>query len=521
MIINKTLASIANFLTGKTMDAGCILHHHTGEGVMVPCQRESRQIRRSKQRAAEKAVRSERKAENEVYYQVSYLLKKAIPENQLDEIANNIGLIERKRKLTALAFASVLIASSSCEISDGGIKSLRRMCLLLRKHFNFIDIRPQALQQKINSEKGSKFIKEVMSRILAYRIDKILKRNLRKHKGKIASLYRILLQDSTVIPLPPSLSRIFRGCGGAGSRASVKFDFIIDQCNHLIIRVKLVAGRIPDAKMSGDIIDYLGENDLVIRDLGYFNLTQLSRIMDSNSFFISRLSKSAHVYRNKDDLEPLDLIDYLGEIGIENKGVDIDLYVGKIERLHVRLIGIKVPPEVVELRRLKYKIYRNKQEPSDELQHWNSCTLMITNLPREKISLKTIIKIYKIRWQIELFFKNMKSNLQIAEMSGINKHRILSVIYIRIVITWVVTCLYAYAQGLAGEKREVSLDQFTKWLKDDGRLKGVFITGDFCTLLKEIERDLELLCKQKRRRKTTLSDIEESFQEDLNNEKIA
>lgn len=487
---------------------------------MISHQNESRQTRRLRERSKVKAEQSELNADKEAYFQVSDLLRKSIDVAQLEKLAKKTKVIVRNRELTALAFVGILMMGCVCDTDDDGIRSLKRMCLLLRKyHDGTIKIHPQALQQKINLPGTAQFIKEVMMRVLAYKIDKSLKKILGKRK--ITSLFRILLQDSTVISLPESLKRIFRGCGGAASKAALKCDFIIDQSNHLVLHVKFVAGRVPDVKMSADIINFLEEGDLVIRDLGYFNLSQLSRISSKGSKFISRLSKTTNAYLNKEDKEPINLIQHLKSLEIEKRNVDTDIYIGKLERLHVRLIGIKVPPEVVEARRQQYKINRKKQEPSEELQEWNGYTLMITNISREILSLKMILKLYKIRWQIELFFKNMKSNLCINKMTGKNKYRILSIIYIKIVLTWIVTHLYSYAQGFVGSEREVSLDQLTKWLKEDGRLRRAFAMCDFSSLLDELERDVDLLCKQKRKRLTTLQEIEEAYEEEWNGKNAA
>ncbi len=480
-----------------------ISHHH-----------ESRQIRRFNERTKAKAEAADQKADRQAYIQINFLISKVFKGNELEELAYKLGIMERQRELTTLGFISVLMMGCICDTCDDGVRSLRRMCLLLHNDFfGGIHIEPPALAKKINQIETSRFVKEVMSRIMAYKIDRSLKKNLKKFKGKIASLYRILLQDSTVISLPDSLKRIFRGCGGAASEAAVKCDYIIDQSNHILVRVKLVAGRIPDITMSADIIDYIGEGDLVIRDLGYFHLTQLSRISGKDAHFISRLSKSANVYLKKDDQEPVDLIAHLSKLKIDE---DIEIYIGKIERLKVRLLGIKVPPEVVEARRKKHKENRKKQEPSEELQEWNGYTLMVTDIPKEALSLKMVLKLYKIRWQIELFFKNIKSNLCVDKLTGKNKYRILCIIYIKIALTWIVANLYAYAQGLVGMAMEVSLDQFTKWLKEEGRLKIAFLTSDISSLLEELERDVYLLCKQKRKRKPTMQDIEATYMKEQN-----
>jgi Transposase DDE domain len=519
VIIDKNLTATATLLEHATIVERYT--HHTGEYVMISHHKESRQTRRLRERTKVKTEQAELNADKEAYFQISYLLRKSINEIQLKELAKKTGVIVRNRELTALAFVGILMMGCVCDTEDEGIRSLKRMCLLLRKYYDgTIKIRPQALQQKINLPETAKFIKEIMMRVLAYKIDKSLKKILGKRK--ITSLFRILLQDSTVISLPESLKRIFRGCGGAASEAALKCDFIIDQSNHVVLHVKFIAGKVPDVKMSADIIDYLEEGDLVIRDLGYFNLSQLSRISSrKGSKFISRLSKKTNVYLNKDDNESVDLIKHLKALEVEKGDVDTDIYIGKLERLHVRLIGVKVPPEVVEARRQQYKTNRKKQEPSEELREWNGYTLMITNFSRETLSLKMILKLYKIRWQIELFFKNMKSNLCVDKMTGKNKYRILSIIYIKIVLTWVVAHLYSYAQRIVGIHEEVSLDQLTKWLMEDGRLRIAFVMGDLSSLLDELKRDVDLLCKQKRKRPTTLQEIEEAYEEEYDGKNAA
>jgi hypothetical protein len=358
-----------------------------------------------------------------------------------------------------------------------------------------------------------------MCKILAYRVNKDLKKTSKKNKVK-TPFNRILLQDSTVITLPIALKRIFQGCGGSASEAAVKCDFIIDQSTRKIIRVKLVAGRIPDVAMSADIIDHLSEGDLVIRDLGYFHLSQLSRIKGKKAHFISRLHKTAHIYLNEKDDDPLDLTAHLKKLRIENSNVDIKIYVGKNERLEVRLIGIKVPREVVETRRQKYKQNR-KKDPSEEWLEWSGYTLMITDIPKESLSIKTVIELYRTRWQIELFFKNIKSNLGVDNFTGENKYRILCMIYIKIVLTITVANIYAFAQELAAAGFEVSLDKLIKWLKDGKRLEQVIFSGDSTILKRELERDLDLLCKQRRKEKCIIEDSNEDDVIGVDHENVA
>jgi Transposase DDE domain len=338
-----------------------------------------------------------------------------------------------------------------------------------------------------------------MVEVIKAKLNKKL-RKIFKPKGSKLRFRRILLEDSTVVSLPETMKKFFKGCGGAASEAAVKFNFIIDQNSQLVVQMKLVGGSTPDASLSGDVLQIIEKEDLIIRDLGYFNLSVLSKIISMRfRYYLSRLSKTVYVYLSKDCETPIDLIDYLNEKGIEKGGIDIEVFIGKTERLPVRLIAIKVPDEVKEVRRARYKA-KNKKEPADDLLEWNGYNLMITNISKEKLLLNSLLIIYKVRWKIELFFKNMKSHLCVDRLTGHNKYRMLCLIYIKATITLITTLLYSYAQLINRGEKEVSLFKFTKWLKDEGRLMRAFITGEYVTLLVELENNINYLCMQNRKK---------------------
>ena len=482
---------------------------------MVLVNNESRQVRRYRERKQQKAKVAQDQIERQTFFKIKNILKTVLPEKILYEIAAKAGFQKRERKLTGTALISILLMGCSNGSEDVPIAALDVMCLYLRKWFG-INMKKQSLQGRINLPQTATFIKEVMNRVMSYEIDTVLAKLLKNVKKKMSTFARVLIQDSSVISLPETLARIFKGSGGAASKAAVKYDYIIDQTNHLIVKMKCVAGRIPDSSLSGDIIDHVGESDLVIRDLGYFNLTNFSKIIKKRAFFLSRLSKGVLIYLNKDDEQPVNLVEHLEKLGVKHKGVDIDVYVGKKERLSVRLIGVKVPPAVVELRRKQYKKARGRsKEPSESLQEWHGYTLMITNISRSILSLSSILKQYKVRWQIELFFKNMKSIFVVDIMTGENKYRILCLIFTKLAIIWIASLLYAYAQVKIGTNKEVSRFKFSRWLKDIGNLREALCKRDFSNLLEELERDLDLLYREIKK------NPDRDFQEGVEDEKVA
>lgn len=462
----------------------------------------SRQVRRKNQRFLDECLDKEKKAQAKAVNSVTKLINRIFEDESIEELAFKLGVIERVRELTPVALIGVMMLG--CD--SPSIASLETMCSYLREFFD-IDIKPTSLQAKINTPNTVKFIETIMDRIMKIEVDKILNKILKK-TDTFYSFNSILLEDSTTIPLYENLSRLFPGCGGSGSKAAVKIDFIIDLKSKEIKQMKHVSGKIPDASLSGGIIDFIGENDLVLRDLGYFKLAYFKKIIKKKAFFISRLSKSVNVYLKKNDKTPIDLIEYMKK----NTLIDLTVYIGSVERMQVRLIGIAVPPDVVESRRQQHKKNRGKKEPSEALNEWNKFTFMITNAPRVRISLKSILKLYALRWQIEIFFKACKSNLTIDNITGENKYRILGFLFLKLCAVFVASMLYALAQITS--TREISIIKFTNWVKKNGLYKITFTYDGVDLILKKFERDVDLLYKKKTKDKSWWKESKECQPQD-------
>lgn len=476
----------------------------------------SRQALRKQKRDRLKNVERQKNIEQESFKQICYSINKLLSKEMIDEIARKTKVITRSKKLCPQVLFSILWIGCLIESHADSILSLERMCIFIKNWFG-IEIQPQSLQEKINTEKTAEFIKAIMTEVMKAQLNNKLHKILKLKKPKLI-FNRVLIEDSTVFSLPESMKRFFRGCGGAASKAAIKFNFVIDQNTQHIVQMNLVGGSTPDASLSRLVLRNIEEKDLIIRDLGYFNLPVLSTITSMKDvYYLSRLSKTAYVYLSKDSETPIDLIDYLERDEFNKEGIDIEVFVGKTEKLPVRLLAIKVPDEVKEARRKRYKT-KNKKEPTDDLLEWNGYTLMITNIPKEILSLKSLLKIYRARWKIELFFKNMKSHLCLDRLSGKNKFRILSLIYIKATITLVATMLYSYAQLINNTNKEISLAKFTKWLKDEGRLIRAFTIGEYKTLFKELENNINYLCMQNRKKgKSVWKEASEELFQDRGN----
>jgi len=116
-------------------------------------------------------------------------------------------------------------------------------------------------------------------------------------------------------------------------------------------------------------------------------------------------------------------------------------------RLACRLIAVRVPAQVAEERRRKlHQAAREKGRTCSAKQlalcEW---TILVTNVPVERLSIEEALVLARLRWQIELVFKLWKSHGQVDESRSAKPCRILCEVYAKLLIMvmhhWVaITC---------------------------------------------------------------------------------
>ena len=420
----------------------------------------------------------------------------------LDQLARTTGFIKRGGLITAFSFIYLL----SFGFYGNGRIALTYLVSILDKKFE-IDITPQALCKRINSASSVNFLKSVVLKLIESQILAGVKNRFTATFSIFSGIY---LQDSSQMILNEILENDYQGAGGCSSKSSLKLDFIYDIMNLVVIGIKITGGVTPDQFNSREIMKYLKARALIIRDLGYFGIDTLKKIQDKGVFYLSRLPISLNVFLNKDDKQPINIVNEFKKLIKDNNGpISLKIYLGN-EKFETRLVAEKVPSEVTEKRRTRYKI-KHKKEPSEYYMEWFGYSIFITNIPIEIFSGKMIIAMYKIRWQIELVFKNFKSNIEINVLKGINKYRIESLVYGKLITIITIFIIQQYTANIAPEM-EVSGDKLTKWLKADNRLHQAIIMGKLILLLKELECEIPLVTKQKRKRKTTCEYISTIFE---------
>jgi len=325
-----------------------------------------------------------------------------------DEFASATGFVQRRRLWTGSAFAQTLVFGWL----DRPDASLERLAA-------YRDSSRQALAQRFTPEAVS-----FLGRLLAHALELAVSARpvaislLRRFQGVYA-------EDCTTISLPDSCALDFPGCGGSTSadgRAAVKLYFRYELAGGAITEVSSQAGRQPDVT-AGQMHAALPAGALRLADLGFFDLQLLAGYTEQGVHWISKLP--AHAKVRVADEEPVGIATLLANWPSDH--IDMPVRIGAKGELTCRLLARRCPEEVTTRRRDKLACAARKKgrKVSARQQEMAGWTLVVTDLPREKLSFEEAWQLYRARWQVELLFKRMKSSGGLDQTAGKLRERVL------------------------------------------------------------------------------------------------
>lgn len=431
------------------------------------------------------------------------------------DVLKNISRVLHKREINEMAYTSDFIKRSSSKFTgseflttmllasdDSEQATLEKLSDLFRSQFR-VKIRAQSIMERLNRETAVNFLKNVFETILSNQYSRIVKET---SPQLLTSFSKILIQDSTSFDLNQRLALAFKGSGGRASKASLKLDVIYDFKIKKFESISLHNGSTADQALAHRIIEHITPNTLVIRDMGYLRVDCISSIVRANAYFLSRMKNNMTVYLNQHDIAPVDLAKYLHENFRKSMKVEKLVYI-TAEKVPVRLVAYKVPPDVAAQRR---RIAHAKAKKEGRSLTQRSLTLLdfslfITNVSDAIWPFEVIGTIYRIRWQIELMYKDWKGRFKIHFLLGINESRIRCLVYSRLILILITNEVYKLFDYI-GESigREVSMHKVYSWVKTKDRILRI-ISGKFSWWEERFLDELIFSCMshQKRIRKTS------------------
>ena len=328
-------------------------------------------------------------------------------------------------------FIDNLLFDATCKVTQ----SLNQLAINIDKKYK-VGISKQGIDQRF-TEGAVKFVQSLIGNQLAHKL------NLSIDTEWFKLFERVLIKDSTKFDVSENLADQLSGSGGSASKAGVSIQYEFDIKAGDVNDLSITPANIPDSKNASLTIGNVKAGDLLIRDLGYAIISCFATIQKAAAFFISRLNPGVIVFEMIDnelveiDFDKLKKTMEKGNI----KRLEKHVYIGQKDKFLVRLIIELMPDEIIN-KRLRNKTSFNKKkgrQTSDNYKTRACFNLYVTNIEDTVLCAETIVKIYKIRWQVELIFKAWKSIFGIDNVNPMKYARLISTLNVRlllILINW-------------------------------------------------------------------------------------
>ena len=227
----------------------------------------------------------------------------------------------------------------------------------------------------------------------------------------------VMIADGTVLRLHEFLSDEFQACHE--EQAGAKLHLLRNATEQTIERLDVTNEKTHDSMLfnTGSWLN----GRLVLLDLAYFKYRRFALIDENGGYFVSRLKQNANPVITEE------LREWRGRaIPLEGSKLhDV------VDDLHREYIDVEVEAEFkrgpyegtrsLDTKRFRVVGVRNKD--ADDYH------LYITNLPREEFFPTDIAELYRCRWEVELLFRELKTQYELDEFDTSKPHVVKILLY--------------------------------------------------------------------------------------------
>ncbi len=333
------------------------------------------------------------------------------PDALLRRLARECGAVMRSRKIDPVTLFWTLVLGFG--LSD------ERSFAQLRQRYQL------AAGRSIAASSFQERFTPKLARLFRHCLERALQESLggaQALKGPLAGFRDVVLADATIVRLHWLLEKAFPACRTNHTRAAAKLHVVMNICGVSKQLVQLTDERTSDNKRLQ--IGPWVRGKLLLFDLGYYDFRLFACMGNNGSYFLSRLKRNANpritaVYRtHRGRAIPL-VGRTLQEVlpWLQREILDAEVEVSYRKRpyrgqqrtatLRLRLVGIR------DGQSGEYHLY-------------------LTNVPVKQLPAKDLQTTYALRWEIELLFKELKSNYRLDQLPSRRQEVVETFLYVAI-----------------------------------------------------------------------------------------
>lgn len=314
----------------------------------------------------------------------------------LNERGNQLEFCRRQRQITPFRFGLSVVASMASQ----EVQSIAD----LQRHFNALwdaEVSYKAFYNQLAKASCASFLLTSLGHIMSQLTMKVLG----FEAGQAFSEFkRIVIQDGSSFALHDALAQVFPGRFNAVKPAAVELHCTMDLLQDAPLTIVLS----PDTDSEHDYLPAPEslQGALFLADRGYLDLTYLRDVDRHGGFFL---------VRGKAGLNPR-VIDAFRDDGKRVKACQDRDFQAIITKLPKKQRGELDVEWLIEHQPFRLRL----------IASWNKETqafvYLLTNLPQARYDIHKICLGYKLRWQVELVFKEWKSYANLHAFDTENEH---------------------------------------------------------------------------------------------------
>lgn len=385
----------------------------------------------------------------------------------------------------------------------------------------------QGIDQRFNAE-AVEYVKASFAHITAATLDwSPVHPQAERLRAHFSALY---LLDSTCFDCPETLKDLFPSCGGDGSAANVKVLLRYELITGRLEPLHVLEGKRSDQGQALTAAERLLEGQLQLQDKGFYDAKAWQAAQQRGAYLLMPLPHSISLWTATADPheeQPLDLATAL-EASVQNQIEWPELYLGKKGHRAgpVRLVAFRLSAESAARHRqgLRESMRKQGRTPSAKALQLAGWLLLVTNAPAQKLPSAMLSYLYRVRWQVELIFRQIKSVLRLDQTECEDPYRIQCEIWARLICAVLLFLWHAHASAECWLRHEceVSFEKLIRLMQHWGlTLARAFLTEprELLELLRTIWKQI-LLNARKGRQKSRPTTWENLFDLWLNSNSI-
>jgi hypothetical protein len=273
----------------------------------------------------------------------------------------------------------------------------------------------------------------------------------------------VYLLDSSCFDVPPSLTTVFTACGGDASPANVKLLLRYEYVQGQLEPRALLPGKKSDQGLAAAMARLLEKDQLQIQDKGFYDAAAWQAAQAAGAYLLMPWPRGVTVWARPQSGQPEQLLDVAAALAAATaERVDwAEVALGKGDRRieGLRLTAWRLTPESAGRHRAALREAQRRQgrvptQTALELAGW---LILITNAPVAKLPTAMIAYLYRLRWQIELIFRQCKSTLRLDQARGDNEHRTQCEIWARLICAVFIFLWHAHTNAACWRQHRMEI----------------------------------------------------------------